>query len=199
MAFTDTTGMQFAESEPSEEGDVEIDPEFPRVGSDPQAQEFFQGQAGQQLENVADTTASDPFNKAQNAELEQAVAPRTSGLGDISGDVEARVSSRTLRSLWQKVTGQPWPKDPKNPNRNQDVSHIKPLADGGTNEVSNIEPKPRDEHVEEHKNNGDFARWGARSPNKQNNKESQQTGGGSQNENKAPPKQCRQDANTTCQ
>lgn len=75
-----------------------------------------------------------------------------------------RVSSKTLRSSWEKATGQTWPKDPDT-GRNQDVSHIKPLADGGTNDVSNIEPKTRAEHTKEHQSNGDFQRWGRRSNN----------------------------------
>jgi hypothetical protein len=72
-----------------------------------------------------------------------------------------RVSSSTLRNRWEAATGEEWPKDQKTGN-NQDVSHKVPLADEGTNEVENIEPKPHDEHVEEHKAAGDFKRWGAR-------------------------------------
>jgi len=72
-----------------------------------------------------------------------------------------RVSSRTLRSRWEKSTGEKWPKDPKT-GRNQDVSHIKALADGGTNDTDNIEPKPHDEHMKDHQDNGDFRRWGQR-------------------------------------
>lgn len=73
-----------------------------------------------------------------------------------------RVSSRTLRSRWERANGKAWPKDPDT-GRNQDVSHIKPLADGGTNDVGNIEPKTRAEHTKEHQQNGDFQRWGRRS------------------------------------
>lgn len=72
-----------------------------------------------------------------------------------------RTSSRTLRSQWEKATGEKWPADPKT-GRNQDVSHIKPLADGGANHVSSIEPVPHDEHMREHQRNGHFKRWGAR-------------------------------------
>ena len=86
---------------------------------------------------------------------------------DKSGDaVEAankqkRVSSKTLRNKWENSTGEKWPKDPKT-GKNMDVSHKKALADGGTNDISNIEPKPRDEHIKQHKDAGDFERWGSR-------------------------------------
>jgi hypothetical protein len=73
----------------------------------------------------------------------------------------SRVSSKTLRNRWEAQTGEKWPKDPKTGN-NQDVSHKVPLADEGTNDVTNIEPKPHDEHMQEHKSAGDFKRWGAR-------------------------------------
>jgi len=74
----------------------------------------------------------------------------------------AREASAKLRKKWENANNKPWPKDPANPSRNQDVSHKKPLSDGGTNDVSNIEPKPHADHVQEHKDKGDFKRWGAR-------------------------------------
>ncbi|MGN6234892.1 RHS repeat domain-containing protein [Dyella sp.] len=76
---------------------------------------------------------------------------------------EPRKSSSTLRRLWEKKTGQKWPKDPAT-GRNQDVAHKDPVADGGSpNDPDNYEPKPHDQHMQEHKDNGDFKRWGARS------------------------------------
>jgi hypothetical protein len=80
---------------------------------------------------------------------------------DAQCSVKRRPSS-ALRREWEETNGQDWPKDPNNPNRNQDVSHKQPLADGGTDTVDNIEPKLHSEHMQEHIDNGDFARWGAR-------------------------------------
>jgi hypothetical protein len=39
------------------------------------------------------------------------------------------------------------------------VAHTRALADGGTNELDNIKPMPHDEHVADHKAEGDFSRW----------------------------------------
>lgn len=99
-----------------------------------------------------------------NADEITAAAKRV--VADGSDDVASaasveRVSSKTLRDRWEKATGQKWPKDP-NTGRNLDVSHKRPLADGGTNDIDNIEPLPRNEHVRQHKEAGDFRRWGAR-------------------------------------
>ena len=38
-----------------------------------------------------------------------------------------------------------------------------PLADGGKDDATNIQPKTPEDHVQGHKDNGDFKRWGARS------------------------------------
>jgi hypothetical protein len=72
-----------------------------------------------------------------------------------------RKPSKQIRKEWEEANGEPWPKDPETGN-NQDVSHKKPLADGGTNELDNIEPLPHDDHVQQHKDAGDFARWGSK-------------------------------------
>ena len=61
------------------------------------------------------------------------------------------------------MTGEKWPKDPAT-GRNQDVAHKDAVGDGGSpNDPKNYEPKPHDQHMQEHKDNGDFKRWGARS------------------------------------
>ena len=72
-----------------------------------------------------------------------------------------RKSSATIRREWEAATGEAWPSDPAT-GYNQDVSHDVPLADGGTNDLSNISPLPHADHVQIHVTSGDFKRWGAR-------------------------------------
>lgn len=72
-----------------------------------------------------------------------------------------RIPARQLRKAWEERNGQPWPKDASG--RNLDAHHDEPLADGGSNDASNIKPLPHDDHVQVHKDKGDFKRWGARS------------------------------------
>ena len=66
-----------------------------------------------------------------------------------------------LRREHERKEGRPWPREPNG--RRYDVAHVVAKADGGTDTVENIRPMPRDEHIAEHKRNGDFSRWGKRS------------------------------------
>lgn len=92
--------------------------------------------------------------------------PRPIGLGNASGDAEGLLTlvgnpaNPRLRREWEKQEGRPWPKDERG--RNYHVAHIKALADGGTNTLSNIRPMHPDEHIAEHVRNGDLARWAKR-------------------------------------
>ncbi len=86
--------------------------------------------------------------------------PSDGGRSSAPKDPEKRKPAKTLRKMWENSEGKPWPKDPNDPNRNQDVSHTMPVADDGApNNIHNIEPKPHAEHMQEHIDNGDFARW----------------------------------------
>jgi RHS repeat-associated protein len=72
-----------------------------------------------------------------------------------------RVPSKRLRKEWQEYYQTEWPMDPDT-GRPKIAHHTRPLADGGTNHPSNIEPMTRRQHVEHHRRNGDYRRWGKR-------------------------------------
>jgi len=98
----------------------------------------------------------------QDGRISQAEATRGSGDKSSSENKTKREAPAKSREKWENATGEKWPKEPNNPSKNQDVSHKKALADGGTNDVDNFGPKPHEEHMQEHKDNGDFKRWGQR-------------------------------------
>jgi hypothetical protein len=71
-----------------------------------------------------------------------------------------RVPTSKLRGAWEDANGESWPTDDAgNP---QDATHIKALADGGTNDPSNISPQPHPDHVQQNLDIGDYRRWGGR-------------------------------------
>jgi len=76
------------------------------------------------------------------------------------------------RRKWEIREGRDWPRDAQG--RRYDVHHKKPLADGGTDDLDNIEPKQRDEHVREHMENGDFSRWGKKGSTQKKQKQQEQ-------------------------
>lgn len=73
---------------------------------------------------------------------------------------DCRVPSAKLRAMWEQYYDQKWPTEPDG--RYYDVSHIIPLADGGANDVTNIEPIKHSDHIQMHMDNGDYVRWGGR-------------------------------------
>jgi|WetSurMetagenome_2_1015567.scaffolds.fasta_scaffold00004_20 RHS repeat-associated protein len=81
---------------------------------------------------------------------------------DAAGSGTPRIkSTKQLRSEWETLNGEAWPKDPET-GRNMVAHHKKALADGGSDAGSNIAPKTNKEHVQGHVENGDFKRWGKR-------------------------------------
>ncbi len=67
----------------------------------------------------------------------------------------------TLRREWERLNGRSWPTDENG--RRHIAEHKQPLADGGADDGSNIEPLTPEEHTQQHKDRGDFQRWGKRS------------------------------------
>ena len=64
----------------------------------------------------------------------------------------------SLRRAWERYFGRPWPKEPNG--ANYQAHHIKYRSEGGGDEPTNIEPKTQADHIEFHRQQGDFLRWG---------------------------------------
>ena len=85
-------------------------------------------------------------------------------LGALDEDLLVLVGNPANRGLirqWEIANGRDWPRDPKT-GRRYDLAHTKAIADGGKNVLENIRPMHRDEHLLEHKLNGDYSRWAKR-------------------------------------
>ena len=73
----------------------------------------------------------------------------------------ARKKTDRLRKEWEAHTGTPWPKTAEG--KPYEADHDTPLADGGADDATtNVTPRPHDDHVQRHKDKGDFKRWGKR-------------------------------------
>jgi len=118
------------------------------------------GMIGGGLGYGAINSTAQNYNTVANAELQYQVALNNLAVL-INQMARAGKSTEQLRREWEKLTGQKWPKDPDT-GANQDAHHKEAKADGGTDTAENIEPKPHADHVDHHKKNGDFKRWGKR-------------------------------------
>lgn len=89
------------------------------------------------------------------------VALPANSAGPEDGDL-IEIGSRenqALKKLYIETYGS-WPKTQDG--RDYEVSHRRPIADGGKNALSNIEPIHPDDHRPMHVREGDSARWGRR-------------------------------------
>jgi RHS repeat-associated protein len=73
-----------------------------------------------------------------------------------------RPTAAQARAIWEKATGGKVPRD-DSMGRFYDMSHKTPIGDGGSpTDPENLEPMLHSDHMDMHRENGDFARWGAR-------------------------------------
>lgn len=88
--------------------------------------------------------------------------PAYSGSQEEGHIIEIGSRSRQHRRGWELREGRPWPTVPET-GENYHVSHIIPKGDGGPDTLDNIEPEHPETHIERHRANGDFSRFGKRS------------------------------------
>jgi RHS repeat-associated protein len=98
----------------------------------------------------------------QGVEVEKLSHKQITKYGFAVAALKSRPSAAQARAIWEKATGKTVPWDAKY-NRFYDMAHKTAIGDGGLpRDANKLFPQQHDEHVEFHKENGDFARWGSR-------------------------------------
>jgi hypothetical protein len=82
-------------------------------------------------------------------------AVSTRAAADALSTTFERRKGKSLKKEWEGLHGQPWPPGCV-------AHHDCPLADGGKDDATNIIPLTPEGHVDHHKTNGDFVRWGGK-------------------------------------
>ena len=119
-----------------------------------------QGGGGHTTCNV-DTSGTTTAQNNNNNQTQQKKGLWAVLTGTVAAGV-ARISPSAAHKLWEAANpGEKVPFDAVR-GRFYDMAHNKALADGGTNAAGNLKPQEHAEHMAEHMENGDFARWGAR-------------------------------------
>jgi RHS repeat-associated protein len=87
---------------------------------------------------------------------------------NIAGSGTPRLKSTArLRKEWKEIHKEPWPKDPLT-GENYIAHHRNALADGGIDHGANIDPLSKKDHINLHKERGDFKRFAQRRNKKKN-------------------------------
>jgi hypothetical protein len=105
-----------------------------------------------------DLLNTDPENvraTADKLDFDLAGPSDTVALIDVGNPANPR-----LRREWERANGKPWPRTEGG--QNYHVAHTRAIADGGTNTLDNIRPMHPAEHLVQHMENGDLARWARR-------------------------------------
>lgn len=130
----------------------QVDPGFSRYPGEP----FLW--PDEQTGTVAARSSGQPYTAlSEGAVLDRGLAGPDDG-GDLF-DIGSKTPQH--RRGWEKRWGMPWPTVPETGEKYH-VSHIKPKADGGADTLDNIEPEHPAEHIQRHRESGDFSRWGKR-------------------------------------